>query len=668
MPSHEHIGLSPLDAYRRMTIIRRFEDRCLELSKEGVIAGSVHTCQGQESIPVGALAALGEADRVLPTYRGHGWALACGVPLDSLLGEICQRAGGVNGGRGGSAYLSSPAHRLLGENSIVGAGVPIGAGVALAARSQGTGGVAVSSIGDGAMNQGSVTEGLIFASLNRLPLIVICENNGWAEMTPSADNSLTEDLADRVKGFSIPSVVIDGNDPIAVYTAVRDAAAHARAGHGPTLIEAKTVRLLGHYNKDVQHYRPKNNSEEAATRDPLVRLRAALIDDGIPEAELAAIDEESARQVDEATARVRAMPEPDPATATEHITSTASPAVDVAADQGDSKELTYWKAVNTALGAELEARPEVLLYGEDVAAAGGIFGVTRGLQKQFGIDRVFDTPIAESAILGSAVGSSMAGMRPVVEIMWGDFIWVAFDQIVNQAANVRYINRGALHAPMVVRLQQGATPGTCAQHSQSLEAVFAHIPGVRVGVPSTPDDAYAMTRAAIADPDPVILVESRELYQNKGEVYTDAPVQRVGRARLHRDGDALTIVTWGPMLHRCLEAAEMLAESGTEVAVLDLRWLNPIDDDALADAVRRGNGRILVAHEANITGGFGAEIAARITERHFRELLAPIARVGAPDTRLPSAPALQRGVLPSVDTVAAAAQSLLHDAPVAAGA
>jgi 2-oxoisovalerate dehydrogenase E1 component len=642
-----------------MALIRLFEDRCLELGKEGLIAGSVHTCQGQEAIPVGTLAALGDEDRILPTYRGHGWALACGVPVDALLAEICQRAGGVNGGRGGSAYLSSPEHRLVGENSIVGAGVPIGAGVALAAQRRGTGGVAVVSIGDGAMNQGSVTEGLAFAAIYKLPLVLICENNGWAEMTPTTHTALTDHLADRGSALGIPSVTIDGNDPLAVLDAVASAVASARAGHGPTLIEAKTVRIKGHYNKDIEHYRSKENTEDAAARDPLAQLRAALLEDGMSAADIDAIDAQTARQVDEATDRVRAMAEPDPDSALEHV---VAPVRRVAAQDGDSgpgTELTYWKAINTALASALESHPEVLVYGEDVGAGGGIFGVTRGLQKKFGEQRVFDTPISESAILGSAVGSAISGMRPVVEIMWGDFIWVAFDQIVNQAANVRYINRGAVTAPMVVRLQQGVTPGSCAQHSQSLEAVFAHIPGIKVGVPATAQDAFAMTRAAIEDPDPVIVVESRELYPTKGEVFTAAPAEQVGGARLRRDGSALTIISWGPMLHRALAAADQLAESGIDAAVLDLRWLNPLDDDAIADAVRRGNGRVLVAHEANVTGGFGAEVAARISERHFGDLAAPVARVGAPDVRLPSAPALQRAVVPNADWIVSAAHALL---------
>jgi 2-oxoisovalerate dehydrogenase E1 component len=248
-------GALPLEAFRQMVTIRHFEQRALELSLEGLIAGSVHLCLGQEAIPVGAMSVLGERDRVLTTYRGHGWAVACGVPLDALLGELCQKADGVNGGRGGSPYFFAPRWGMLGENSIVGAGVPIGAGVAMAAQRKGDGGVVLSSIGDGAMNQGAVHEGLLFAAARDLPLIVVCENNGWAEMTPSSAFARTEDLAERASAYGIEARIVDGNDPSAVAEAVAEAAALAREGRGPVLLECKTHRLSGHYNRDLEHYR-----------------------------------------------------------------------------------------------------------------------------------------------------------------------------------------------------------------------------------------------------------------------------------------------------------------------------------------------------------------------------------------------------------------------------
>jgi 2-oxoisovalerate dehydrogenase E1 component len=650
--------LTRTDAYREVAMIRRFEERSLELSREGLIAGSIHLCVGQEAIPVGAMAALDEHDRVLGTYRGHGWAIACGVPLDALLGELCQRAGGVNGGRGGSPYFFAPEWGMLGENSIVGAGVPIGAGVAMASRVRDEQRVVLTSIGDGAMNQGSVHEGLVFAAARHLPLIVVVENNGWAEMTRSDSLLRIDGLVTRAAAYGIPARQVDGTDAIGVRDAVAWAAGLARSGEGPVLIEAIAPRLSGHYNRDIQHYRPKDDQEAARRADPLARLRGELLDgDGVAADVLDAIDREVAAAIDAATASVRAMPEPEPAGARAHVVADG-PVGRGTTGGFEGDETTYVKAVTAALRAELAARDEVLVYGEDVGASGGIFGASRGLQDEFGPARVFDTPIAEAAILGSAVGAAMAGMRPVVEIMWADFVLVALDQLFNQAANVRYVSRSALSVPLVVRMQQGATPGSCAQHSQCLEALFAQTPGLKVGLPATPGDAYEMLRAAIADPDPVVIIEARGLYQAKGPVALDAAPGPVGGARVRRAGGDVVILTWGTMVPHALEAAERLAADGIEAGVTDLRWLRPLDDETIARVIRGSAGRVLVVHEANVTGGFGAEIAARIHERHFDDLDAPVARLGAPDVRMPSAPSLQRALLPDADAIARAARAL----------
>lgn len=655
--------LSVADAYRQMATIRRFEEQILELGREGVIAGSIHLCLGQEAIPVGTLAALEDRDRVLSTYRGHGWALACGTDPEALMAEIAQRSAGVNGGRAGSPLLSDPDHGFFGENSIVGAGVPIADGVALASQYLGTNRVVVTSIGDGAMNQGSTTEGMIFAAARNLPVIFLCENNGWAEMTATAGINRVADLAERSRGLGIESHVVDGNDPFDVYGAVRAAAETCRRGAGPILLECKTFRLSGHYNKDIEHYRPKDDAEAARAADPLPRLVRHALDDGtLSEDEIDEIDEQVHQLVDGIARRVRVMPEPTAADVYAHVV-----AADTASEPRPTgpaepaKELTYLRAINLALRTEMENRPEVAIWGEDVGFAGGIFGVTRGLQKEYGDRRIFDTPIAEAAILGAAVGAALEGMRPIVEIMWADFLFVALDQIVNQAANVRYVNRSRLTAPLVVRMQQGVTPGSCAQHSQSIEAILAHIPGIKVGLPATAQDAYSMTRAAVADPDPTILIEHRSLYQVPGSVIAGGAVESAAGARKHRSGNDLAIITWGSMVHEALTAADELASTGISASVLDLRWLRPLDDAAIADVVRASGGRVVVAHEANLTGGFGAEIAAHISERHFDVLAAAVARVGLNDLRVPSAPALQAAVLPrAADIVDAAAKLVVR--------
>jgi pyruvate/2-oxoglutarate/acetoin dehydrogenase E1 component len=319
-------------------------------------------------------------------------------------------------------------------------------------------------------------------------------------------------------------------------------------------------------------------------------------------------------------------------------------------------ELTYIRAVNAALGWALRELPDTVVLGEDVAIPGGPFGATKGLRDEFGA-RVFDTPISESAMVGTALGMALDGMRPVVEVMYGDFLLVAMDQIVNQVANTHYVSNGQLRAPLVIRTQHGSTPGSCAQHSQSLEALFAHVPGLRVGLPATPDHAYQMLRAALVSDDPVLIMESRRLYPLKGEVDVDADVQAVGAARVVRPGRDVTIVTWGTLVAPCLEAAGVLAGDGIEAEVVDLRWAAPIDAVTVAASASR-TGRLVVVHEANRTGGLGAEVVAEAAER-VGTRLRTIRRVATRDVRMPASPALSRAVLPSTETVVDAVREAL---------
>lgn len=321
------------------------------------------------------------------------------------------------------------------------------------------------------------------------------------------------------------------------------------------------------------------------------------------------------------------------------------------------KQLNYVEAVNAALHRSMREMPDTLLFGEDVAIPGGVFGATRGLARDFG-KRVFDTPISESAILGGAVGAAIRGKRPIVEIMWADFSLVALDQLINQAANVRYVSNGRLSAPITVRTQQGHLAGSCAQHSQCLEAIFAHIPGLRVCMPSTPADAFSMLLTAVATDDPVIVIEHRGLYiGDRASVDIDAPVDPLGGAVIRRPGTDATIVSWGAMLHTVLEAAELLSAAGIEVEVIDPRWIAPLDIDTVIASVERTN-RVAIVHEANTTGGFGAEVAARIAESAFYHLDAPLLRVGLTDSRVPSAPHLQAALYPNPDSIVTAVSKL----------
>lgn len=313
------------------------------------------------------------------------------------------------------------------------------------------------------------------------------------------------------------------------------------------------------------------------------------------------------------------------------------------------RKLSFAEAANAALDRALRENPNALFFGEDVALPGGVFGVTKNLHKTHG-DRVFDTPISESAILGGALGAAMVGRRPIVEIMWADFSLVALDQLVNQAANVRYVTQGRLSAPMTVRTQQGNAPGACAQHSQNLEAIFAHVPGLQVCMPATPQDAYDLLLAAIATDDPAIVIENRSLYhQGKVEVVVDGPIEPIGRSAVRRSGDDVTVVTWGAIQSKVLAAADQLDSRGVSSEVIDLRWLRPHDFSAVLRSVSR-TGRLVVVHEAHTQGGFGAEIVAQVVESGV-SLWSPPVRVGTPPARIPAAVALAAELIPSVDRI-----------------
>lgn len=321
--------------------------------------------------------------------------------------------------------------------------------------------------------------------------------------------------------------------------------------------------------------------------------------------------------------------------------------------------LRYIQAVQAAMRWALESRDDTLIFGEDVAKPGGPFGATKGLYEAFGENRIFDTAISETAMLGMALGAAMTGYRPVVEIMYADFMFVAMDQLVNQIANTRYVSEGRWGAPLVVRTQQGTSPGACAQHSHSIEAYLVHTPGLRVAAPATADDAYQMNRTAITIDDPVVVVEARMLYPNAGDVALDAPIQPMGGARVARAGSDATLVTWSTGMPLCLAAAEQLAAEGVEIEVVDLRWLNPLDIETVVASIGK-TGRAAVVHEANLTGGLGGEIVARASEALFGALRAPILRVATPDIPMPAAPSLQAAAIPDVARVVATVRQLLE--------
>ena len=314
------------------------------------------------------------------------------------------------------------------------------------------------------------------------------------------------------------------------------------------------------------------------------------------------------------------------------------------------ENVSYIQAVNRALEWSLEQYDSTFIIGEDIGSPGGPFGATKNLHKNYGAKRVIDTPISEGAFIGMSLGSAMTGLRPIAEIMYADFMFVALDQVINQIANSRYSSAGRWAAPLVIRTQQGYNPGSCAQHSHSIEAYLAHTPGIRIAIPSTADDAYQMIRTSVESDDPVLVLEARSLYPMKGPVNFDSPVQKMGGAKIRREGADVTVVSWSRMVSESLDAAEILAEQGIDVEVVDIRWISPLDFDTVWNSVAK-TGRLAIAHEANVAGGFGAEIAARAAAECLSHLKAPIVRVGAPNVPVPAAPSLQAVVIPGVKDV-----------------
>jgi len=644
---------------REISYIRAFEEKALSLTQVNPprVPGSMHFCAGQEAVPLGAAASLRADDQMIATYRGHGWAIASGTDRRKVMAEICQKAEGVNGGRGGSAYMMAPDTRFIGENSIVGAGTTIACGVAISNVAQKNGRVVTVSIGDGAMNQGAVSEAFAFAAAYKLPVIFVTENNGWSELTPTHEMTQVDRIAKRASGYGIPSATINGFDPIAVRDSFAQAAEYARSGNGPSLLECKVPRLWGHYNRDIEHYRPKADRKAAEAIDPLVLMAQRLVAaEFMTQAEVDAVIQETKSSVEEMTESVLEGEAPQITTATDNVISESSSSEPTLTE---TKMMAYIEAVNLALRTELENDSRTLVYGEDVGNAGGIFAASRNLQREFGVERVFDTPISENAILGSAVGAAITGMKPIVEIMWADFIFVALDQLINQAANVRYITGGKSSCPIVVRTQQGVTPGSCAQHSQSIEAILAHVPGLKVALAATANDAYALLRAAAADPDPCVVIEARALYPQKSEVFTTQGAEPVGKARLRREGKDVSIITWGTMVPKALAAAEILESKGLQAHVLDLRWLSPIDESALLAAANASDGKVIIVHEAVRSGGFAGEIALRIQELLGDDKIAKIRRVTTPDVRIPANSHMQEALIPTPEDIVSAAMTLV---------
>jgi 2-oxoisovalerate dehydrogenase E1 component len=612
---------------------------------------------GEEAVAAAACANLRVDDYIVGTHRGHGHCIAKGARIDRMMAELMGRVDGYCRGLGGSMHIAALDLNILGCNGIVAAGLPIGTGAALASRLRKTDRVVIAFFGDGASNQGVVHESLNLAAVWKLPIIFLCENNQYALSTSSKRTVAGESIAGRAAAYGIPGVRVDGNDLAAVYDAVKTAVGRARAGEGPTLVEALTYRWGGHSMRaNLPDYRTKDEEREWMERDPIARFKPELERSGTSLMRLKELEEAVEIELDRAVGFAKASAEPTVDVMETSVYAPHAPATEPTDRSGP--ERTMAEALNEALHAEMTRDERVFVMGEDVSLIGGIFGVTRGLREKFGEDRVRDTPISEAGFLGAGVGAAIAGLRPIVEIQIWDFIAVTMDQVVNQAAKFRYMLGGGPTVPVVIRGPQGGGIRLAAQHSQSLEAWFAHVPGLVVVAPSTPYDAKGLLASAIRDDNPVIFLEHKALYAVKGAVPAEAYAIPLGKADVKRVGTDVTVVATQAMVARALGAATELEKEGISVEVIDPRTLVPLDEVTLLASVRKTH-RLVIAHEAVTRCGFGAELAALVAEKALDELDAPIVRVGARAVPMPYNDALERATIPSQADIVAAIRSVL---------
>lgn len=649
----------PLRLYGEMLRIRRFEEEVFRLVSDGRIGGTTHLCIGQEAVPVGVCACMQPGDLVVSTHRGHGHLLAKGARADRALAEIAGRRDGYCGGKGGSQHVAVPAIGHMGSNGITGGGLPIGAGLALAQRLRRTGHCVVAYLGDGAAATGNFHETLNLAALWSLPIVFVLENNGYAMSTPVARTSACTSFVDwaaRYRGMQ--TATVDGNDVLAVMAAVTPLLARARAGDGPAFLECATYRWSGHSKSDPRVYRTR--AEEAAwrERDPLLVLQR---DAGLQESELEPVRAGVEAEIAAAVAFALASPPGDLSLALSDLAVPAVAAADEPAGEiAPGTETTLTEALRETLRAEMERDASVVLIGEDLGVYGGAFGVTRGLLERFGSERVLETPICENSFTGVAVGAAVGGLRPIVELMFGDFSACCMDALVNHAAKLRYMYAGQVSVPFTLRMPVGRRHGYGATHSQSLEAWFVHVPGLQVVFPATIPDAVGLLRTAVRSDVPVLFLEDKLLYPARGPAPAPGHMVPLGQARVDRRGDDLTLLTYGPGLRLSRQAADHLEQRGFSIEIVDLRSLAPYDRATCVASVRR-TGRAVFVQEAPEIGGVCDRVLADLMPEVFPFLRAPLRKVGAMHTPVPSSPELEEAIMPSSRHVVRVALPLLTD-------
>ncbi len=645
------------ELYRALILPRTIEEKMLRLIRQSRLS-KWFSGFGQEAIAVGCASALRDDDFLLPMHRNLGIWTTRKVPLERLFCQLMGRTGGFTNGRDRTFHFGLPDKHIVGMISHLAAMLPVACGLGLSAKLDGSDQVALALVGEGSTREGDFHEALNLAAVWKLPVIFVIENNKYGLSTPTSEAFIGKSFAAAAAGYGMPGKRVDGNDILAVINAVREAATLARSGEGPTLLEMKTFRMRGHEEASGTKYVPKTLMEEWAKKDPVTRFERRLMREGIyKREELDAIKEKTRVSVEEIAEFVLKQPFVQSTLEREKADVFAPATVPSINGNAKTEKIRFIDAIKQSLFQAMQDNDRTLILGQDIAEYGGVFKVTEGFLEAFGRDRVRNTPIIESGAIGASLGLALNGHVPIIEIQYADFISCGFNQIVNNLATTHY--RWGAKVPVTIRAPFGGHIGAGPFHSQSLEAWFCHVPGLKVVVPATPHDAKGLLQAAINDPNPVLFLEHKKLYRSlKGEVPVNRYEIPLGMAKVVAEGADLTIVTYGIGVQWALEQVEAFGSKGVSIEVVDLRTLVPWDKQTVLESVRKTN-RVIVLHEAAMTGGFGAELAATVAQEAFDYLDAPPVRVAAEDLPVPFSESLEKDIYSPLPRLVPAIEKLL---------
>ena len=648
-----HSNATLLKLYESLLVPRRIEEKMLILLRQGRIS-KWFSGWGQEAISIGAVNALAKDEFILPMHRNLGIFTGRDMPLERLFAQFQGKELGFTKGRDRSFHFGSIEHHVVGMISHLGPQLAIADGIALAHKLAGEKKVALVFSGDGASSEGDFHEGLNVAAVWKLPVIFVVEHNGYGLSTPSEEQFAFKYFTEKGPGYGMEAVRVQGNNVLEVYDTILRLAEDLRENPRPVLVEAITFRMRGHEEASGTKYVPKFMMEEWGQLDPVDRYEDYLLSEGVLTQEAKEkINQQVKKSINDALeiAFAEASITPDLALELQDVYAPFSQTV--VEPSATTTEKRFIDAISDGLRESMEKYPNLVLMGQDIGEYGGVFKITDGFKAQFGGDRVRNTPLCESAIIGAGLGLSIKGYKAMVEMQFADFVSVGFNQIVNNLAKIHY--RWGQHADVVIRMPTGAGTAAGPFHSQSNEAWFFHTPGLKIVYPSNPHDAKGLLNAALEDPNPYLYFEHKLLYRSiSGPVPDSYYTVEVGKAALAATGTQASIITYGMGVHWAMKAVE---ELGISADILDLRTLLPWDKEAVAATVKK-TGKVIFLQEDTLTGGIGAEICAWISEHCFADLDAPVMREGSLDTPIPFAPNLEKQFLP-VDRFSLKLQELI---------